>query len=163
MRAILVVAALAIGLTGCQEPGHMKTTDGYLKGYKAYSWGKADVSYDDYDKTAYDCTLEGVRAQVQSHAPETIATPTGPNVGHGMADDYTVSGVLSDKDARDRDVYQQRQVVVDNCLLGQGYRKFGLTDEQLGKLQYLAPGSTERRHYLWSLASDPAILAKQAI
>ena len=50
---------------------------------------------------------------------------------------------------------------VDQCLVGRGYSKFWLTDDQRHRLTKLKAGSDERRAYLYSLASDPAVLQNQ--
>jgi hypothetical protein len=48
-------------------------------------------------------------------------------------------------------------------LAERGYVKFKLTKGQARQLKGLAAGSIERRRYLHGLASDPHVLAAQAI
>jgi hypothetical protein len=52
---------------------------------------------------------------------------------------------------------------LEGCLAARGYVKFELTDGQYRQLKGLEPGSDERRAYLYSLASDPDVLAAQAV
>jgi hypothetical protein len=49
----------------------------------------------------------------------------------------------------------------EQCLIDRGYSKFELTDEQRHELKKLKAGSDRRRAYLYSLASNPEILASQ--
>ena len=55
------------------------------------------------------------------------------------------------------------QAELEDCLTGRGYVKFKLTDGQYKRLRKLDQGSVDRRRYLHSLASDPDVLAAQAI
>jgi hypothetical protein len=55
------------------------------------------------------------------------------------------------------------QDALEACLIERGYVKFELTGSQNRKLRKLEVGSLERRRYLHSLASDPDVLAAQAI
>ena len=55
------------------------------------------------------------------------------------------------------------QSTVDQCLIQRGYSRFRLTDMQRRKLGKLRPSSAQRQSYLYSLASDAAILTAQAL
>jgi hypothetical protein len=48
-----------------------------------------------------------------------------------------------------------------SCLVQRGYSKFVLTDDQRHVLKKLKAGSDERRAYLYSLATNPAVLQGQ--
>jgi hypothetical protein len=50
---------------------------------------------------------------------------------------------------------------LEACLAGHGYRRFRLTREQARALARLPLGAPERQAYLFSLASDPRVLAAQ--
>jgi len=50
---------------------------------------------------------------------------------------------------------------VTSCLTERGYTRFRLTKEQRAKLSHLRLGSPERHAYLFSLATNPEVLAKQ--
>jgi hypothetical protein len=49
------------------------------------------------------------------------------------------------------------------CLVERGYTRFRLTREQRASLRRLRPGSPERHAFMFSLASDPRVLATQAV
>ena len=51
---------------------------------------------------------------------------------------------------------------VTACLTERGYVRFRLTREQRAKLSHLRAGSPERHAYMFRLATDPNVLAKQA-
>jgi hypothetical protein len=59
-----------------------------------------------------------------------------------------------------RDILQER---LDRCLEERGYRRFQLTDEQRRQRDHFNRRRPERQLYLYSLASDPQILASQAV
>jgi hypothetical protein len=52
---------------------------------------------------------------------------------------------------------------LEKCLTERGYVRFRLTKGQARHLKALTTGSLERRKYLYKLASDPAVLAEQAL
>jgi hypothetical protein len=54
------------------------------------------------------------------------------------------------------------QTELEKCLSERGYVKFQLTKDQAHRLKKLKAGTLERRKYLYSLASDPAVLEAQA-
>src|SRR5262245_8593238 len=58
VKPLLVLALLVSACT--TPPGQMKTVSGDMKGYKAFSWGKAGVTYKEYDDVAFLCTGLGV-------------------------------------------------------------------------------------------------------
>jgi hypothetical protein len=65
--------------------------------------------------------------------------------------------------ARERQERRVRELAVEQCLQDRGYQKFQLTAAQGAHLETLLEGSSERRLYLHSLASDPAVLAAQGL
>jgi hypothetical protein len=52
---------------------------------------------------------------------------------------------------------------VTSCLTERGYTRFRLTRDQRARLSRLHLGSPERHAFMFSLASDPRVLATQAI
>jgi hypothetical protein len=149
------------------------------------TWGKAGVSLDQYRQDALDCGREGytldisgtddakvfVRASRQLDA--VTAGVMAPSMT-GMGDDLfnqilnrvnqqTQIVASARPEQRFRHIKQTLQSVVDQCLTSRGYSKFQLTDEQRRRLGKLKAGTDERRAYLYSLASDPAVVQAQAV
>jgi hypothetical protein len=60
-------------------------------------------------------------------------------------------------------IKQMQLAKTDECLVQRGYSRFRLTEDQQRHLRHLKSGSDERRAYLYSLASDPAVLAAQRL
>jgi hypothetical protein len=149
MRAILAVAALA--LAGCSTPGNMDSSQTLMFGkYRAFSWGKANVSYDDYRTVAFECASRAVLSPV---AAEDVFAVHWINAAPGIG-----VGVFEQHYAADQ---RARQFVIEACLQEFGFEAYMLSDEQLAVLETMPHGAEERRVYLHSLASDPAILTAQ--
>lgn len=150
------------------------------------SWGKAGVSLAQYRQDALDCAIKGynldisktedaqafVRASRQLDdipGGATIAQTTAqgsPNsnslndmVDFSIAQQHIIDSVRPQQ--RFKDIKNLQLAKVDECLVQRGYSKFRLTDEQRHRLTKLKFGSDQRREYLYSLASDPNILASQ--
>lgn len=153
------------------------------------SWGKAGVSLTQYRQDALECGLKGhytdiaktddaqafVKASRQLDnvttgvsAPNvTGANGTGPNstdamdqmVEYANQQHHIVDSVHAEQ--RFRNIKQTLVAQDQQCLMQRGYTKFRLTDEQRHRLTKLKAGSDERRQYLYSLASDPAVLESQ--
>jgi hypothetical protein len=168
MRTALVIL-LAAGLFagGCvKRPGELRNTGfaGDLKDYRGFSWGKAGVTFAQYDETAFACTAHGMlqpgdtatRAMVQNFTPTATADAAINEV-------YSLSDVVDLQEAQKRADQRDRQAIVNACLAANGYRRFGLTDAQLEVLNTLPRGAPERRQYLHSLGSDPKILREQLL
>jgi hypothetical protein len=66
-------------------------------------------------------------------------------------------------DARVAEVKNMMQTVTEACLAGRGYVRFRLTPEQHAHLARIRIGKPERHQYLYRLASDPAVVSRQAI
>lgn len=154
------------------------------------SWGKAGITLAQYRQDALDCGLQGhytdisktddARAFVQaSRQLDTVTTggatapittqinATGPNstnaadqlVEYANQQNHIVDSVHADQ--RFRNIKKMLVSNTDQCLMSRGYAKFVLTDEQRHRLTKLKAGSDERREYLYSLASNPAVLQTQ--
>src|SRR5206468_1498604 len=155
------------------------------------SWGKAGVSLAQYRQDSVDCALKGhyldisksddakafVGASKQLDAVTTGASVptttgsngTGPNTTNAIdqmaqyanQQQHIVDSVHADQ--RFHSIKHMLLTETEQCLAGRGYSKFRLTDDQRRRLSKLKAGSDERRAYLHSLASDPAVLQHQAV
>jgi len=154
------------------------------------SWGKAGVSFEQYRQDAVECGREGyyldisqtddgkelVRASRQldtlnaTISPSTTgAASTGPAATNAVDQmsrfaanqQHIIDGVRPDQ--RFRNIKDTLQSTTDHCLIGRGYSKFALTSDQRHRLRKLKVGSDERHAYLFKLASDPTVLATQAV
>lgn len=137
------------------------------------SWGKAGVPLETYWLDAAECTLRAAQADtnlpVATHSLNRQGGPIGDQDRDVAGDESIVSLNDTILRARQNEMMQlradeaARQVVVDACLTERGYRRFALTPQQAARLETLASGSTPRRRYLHSLASDPAVLSAQSL
>jgi len=153
------------------------------------SWGKAGVSLDQYRQDALECGLQGyytdisktedakefVRASRQldtmtssTYAPNTTSAggtgPAGTNTVDQMAryaanQQQVIQGVRPEE--RFRNIKETLVMTTEQCLTQRGYSRFRLSDDQRRRLKHLKAGSDARRAYLYSLASDPAVLQTQ--
>lgn len=64
---------------------------------------------------------------------------------------------------RMREVGQLLQATVEQCLVARGYTRFQLTAAQARQLGKFRPGTPERQHYLYGLATDAEVLKAQAV
>lgn len=132
---------------------------------KHWSWGKAGVSFADYRADAIGCAKQAALLDVsETGAAKTlqVATRRFENVTNGAAEDY--GDVL--RQARPEHQFEEvgtlQYGVLDRCLADHGYQRFRLTGAQRHRIAALPAGSDARRQYLYSLASDSALLARQA-
>lgn len=155
------------------------------------SWGKAGISLQKYFQDSVECGLQGyntdisktedaqafVRASRQldaatvgATAPSIIAGgPTGPAmtdsveqaIQYAQRQQQIVESVRPDE--RFRSIKKALLSKTEQCLVQRGYSKFRLTDEQRHRLRKLKFGSDQRREYLYSLGSDPVVLAAQRV
>ena len=153
------------------------------------SWGKAGITLAQYRQDALDCGLQGyytdisntddaqafVKASRQLDAVTTgaVAPMTTGSSGTGPVPTDAVDQAARYADQQQRIVRGVRPeerfknikaMLVANaqqCLQKRGYSKFELTEDQQKRLGKLKAGSDERRAYLFSLGSDPAVLQNQ--
>ncbi len=153
------------------------------------SWGKPGISLAQYRQDALDCGLQGyytdisktddaqafVKASKQldavttgGMAPMTTGSSgTGPDttdsidqaVRYADQQAHIVESVRPEK--RFENIKVMLVANTQQCLEKRGYSKFELTEEQQKRLRKLKAGSDERRAYLYSLATDPAVLQNQ--
>ncbi|HVY86728.1 MAG TPA: hypothetical protein VG943_16465 [Caulobacterales bacterium] len=157
MRGAVVLTVVAIGLAACASPGQMRNlnreTDRH--GYRSYSWGKAGVSFEDYREAVFQCTSAGVLSPTEARPQFDVDT--------AGSIDQMIQSAAQVEAAQQRDQMRQRHQIIDNCLVAFGFRRFGLTDRQLARLDTLPRGSEERQHYLYALGSNPNVLRRQQL
>jgi len=162
MRKTRGIAAFVIGIS-CLCLAAPANADRVTAGHQK-SWGKADVSFEDYAADSSECAHAAAATNLEGTAPAKalqLATRMSEQWGYG-------GDILQIARVAPLDVQFNRAATImenelESCLITRGYVKFELTDEQHAMLEELEYGSTERRSYLHSLASNPDILATQAV
>ena len=153
------------------------------------SWGKAGITLAQYRQDALECGLKGYYTDISktqdakefvraSRQLDTVSagalgpSTTGSN-NTGPASNNSIEQAAQYADMQQHIVESVRpdermrnikKTLVSNdqeCLIHKGYSKFVLTDSQRQALRKLKAGSDERRAYLYSLATDPAVLQAQ--
>lgn len=154
------------------------------------SWGKAGVSLAQYRQDALDCGKQGYYSDISKTADakafvtasrqlDNVSTAasaptvtemnaTGPDTSNGVDQmvetanqkQHIVESVHAEE--RFHSIKKTLEEVVAQCLTARGYSKFRLTDEQRKQMSHLGAGTDARRQYLYSLASNPAVLKSQA-
>jgi hypothetical protein len=170
MRHLFAIALLLLASSAASAPAPKD------------SWGKVGVTFGQYRRDSIDCATEGYYTDVSdSTAAKTlvIASRRLDNLsGAGVAIapgadpmDQAIQFANDNQRIVDQarpekqfhDVKNILQSVVERCLIGRGYSRFRLTNDQRRKLTKLKFGSEKRRAYLYSLASNPAVLQNQAV
>ena len=171
----ITTALIALALTACATPAGVT------------SWGKPGVSMADYRLDGGQCIIEasgggptqGADASTSkstdsNQAGDTSGSRGGTNGPGGVAPGGAIvySGSASAEDANQAAIQQRSQELsakraqklgLERCLASRGYRQFKLTPEQAAHLASLPEGSAERRAYLHSIGSDPAVIAAQGL
>ena len=147
----------------------------------ATSWGKPGISYDEYRADATLCLREAAGTDLTGTEPanalalasrriETLLTGDFAPMEGGGFDRIltTVNAVQQAKmgarpDYRIRQAHDILQERLDHCLEQHGYRRFQLTDAQRRQRDHFNRRQAERQLYLYSLASDPQVVAGQAV
>ncbi|HSG35034.1 MAG TPA: hypothetical protein VLA37_10900 [Sphingomonadaceae bacterium] len=177
MKRVRIAAILTASLAAAASPvsAERKPVD---------SWGRAGVSFENYREDAIECATIGyyadvseteqakqfVRASKRLEATDDYSL--GPP-GASAADDMTRmvnQAAMSDRivqsirpERKMKELHSGMLYLVEQCLVERGYSQFRLTEEQQEQLRDLKKGSDERHRFLHSLASDPSILADQAV
>ena len=153
------------------------------------SWGKLGISLDQYREDALACGLQGyytdisktddaqafVKASKQLDAVTTggmaLTTTGSSGTGPDATDSIDQAARYADQQAHivesvrpEKRFENIKAMLVANtqqCLQKRGYSKFELTEGQQKRLRKLKAGSDERRAYLYSLGTDPAVLENQ--
>jgi hypothetical protein len=174
MRITTALIAIA-ALSACATPAGMT------------SWGKPGVSMTDYRLDSGQCIIEasgGGPAQGADASTSKTGDPNqtgntgesrgGTNGPGGITSGGAIvySGSANPEDANQAAIQQRsselsakraQKLGLERCLASRGYRQFKLTAEQAAHLVSLPEGSAERRAYLHSIGSDPAVIAAQGL
>jgi hypothetical protein len=150
----------------------------------ALSWGKPGISYETYRADATACLRVAAATDLTGTEPANALVLASRRIETGLTTDYTpmvspggpafapvmlaVNRVARERIAARPDlrIRQARNILqsrLDACLAAHGYRRFRLTDAQKRQLDHFDPRRPERQVYLHSLASDPQVLATQAV
>lgn len=157
--AALVVATSLLTLSGPAAagrvgPGHQK------------SWGKQGVSLEQYWADSTECAEMAAGIDLEGTAPAR-ALVFWTRLGNGNMPPNNYADIFMSTRINPEVQWNRAATLMrtelEECLIARGYVKFELTDEQDRLLKDLEPGSDERRAYLHSLASDPDVLARQAV
>jgi hypothetical protein len=147
------------------------------------SWGKGGVSLAQYRQDAIDCAVQGysldisktedaqefVRAtrELESIPGGMIVQNIGSSPATNSVDVVSWAGIQQHivdsirPEERFKNIKAMQVAATDQCLISRGYSKFRLTDDQRRQLKHLKFGSDQRRVYLYSLATNPAVLQSQ--
>jgi len=153
------------------------------------SWGKAGITLDQYRQDSVECGLKGHYTDISqtddarafanaskqldavttgASSPMTVGSnPTGPDATSAaqQAAQYAhqqqniVRSVRPEE--RFKSIKKTLVATTEECLASRGYSRFVLSEEQRKVLRKLKAGSDQRRAYLYSLASNPAVLQSQ--
>ncbi|MDP1026813.1 hypothetical protein Q5H91_06290 [Sphingomonas sp. KR1UV-12] len=136
------------------------------------SWGRAGVSFDQYRADAIGCGRLGANADIADQ-PATKAFVAAenwnernlnvPQAGVDPAREQAQMIHRLRPAERIAEVQGVHVSVTERCLMRLGYRQFALTAEQAKALCRLRVGTSARHAFLYDLASDPAVLARQAV
>jgi hypothetical protein len=147
----------------------------------ALSWGKTGITFDEYRADATICLREAARTDLTGTEPANALVLASRRIETALTADFTpmIGGgfdpvintvnavqqarIAARPDLRLRQARDILQARLDHCLEGHGYRRFRLTDAQRRQLDHFNPRQPERQAYLHSLASDPQVLASQAV
>jgi hypothetical protein len=175
MMMRITTVLLALALTACATPAAQT------------SWGKPGVSMADYRLDSAQCIIEGSgggptqgadastsKSGDSNQTSDTSGSRGGTNGPGGVASGGAIvySGSANPEDANQAAIQQRSQELsakraqklgLERCLASRGYRQFKLTPEQAAHLAKLPEGSAERRTYLHSIGSDPAVIAAQGL
>lgn len=142
------------------------------------SWGKADVSYEQYRADALDCGKNGLATDIDNSDPvNTLRTAamqlqalddhwTNINVNRAElpADAYERQQI--ETAARPKEQFAKIKammfVAVRKCMSDHGYARFTLTDAQRAEMNKIGD-LNGRRQYLFKLASNREVLEKQKL
>jgi len=144
----LWIGLCALGLAACATAA--------TESADSTSWGKAGVSLSQYLVDAAHCAA--VSAPVRAEREALVHAAQRSDQHEQMLEQAN-----RNTEAQARADMLARQHAHDQCLLERGYTHFRLTSEQRAQLATLPQDSEARRDYLHHLASDPAVLAAQAI
>ena len=132
----------------------------------ALTWGKPGVSYEDYRADATACLRAAVATDLTGTEPAEALVLASRRIETAMNSDPWSVAQVTDMARPDLSIRQARDIIqgrLNHCLVEHGYHRFRLTDEQRRQLNRFSLRQPERQVYLHSLASDPQVLASQAV
>jgi hypothetical protein len=128
------------------------------------SWGKAGVSLEEYWIDSGQCGHQAAAVDLTGTAPAEALVIASRRMDNWSDFDSIQSALrLAAPEVQWDRAATILQHELESCLTERGYVKFQLTKGQASQLKKLATGSLERRKYLYSLASDAAVLKAQAL
>jgi hypothetical protein len=152
---VLIALAAAAGLAGMAAAAR-----------PALSWGKPGVSFETYRADATACLRAAASTDLTGTEPAEALALASRRVETALnSDPWSVAQAI-DAARPDLSIRQARDIIqarLDHCLVDHGYRRFALTDAQRRQLGHFSLRQPERQVYLHSLASDPQVLASQAV
>jgi hypothetical protein len=158
MRRLTVATALCA--LAAAMPAHAR----YISAGYDKSWGKAGISFDDYRNDSVTCGRQAAGLDLRNSDPAKALVLASRLIDNAI--DYQDAAEAMRIASPERNFGKAgdlMQAALERCLRDRGYHKFKLTDAQRHRLSKLKPGSDARHHYLYSLGSDPQVLARQAI
>jgi hypothetical protein len=152
---VLIALAAAAGLTGMAAAAR-----------PALSWGKPGVSFETYRADATACLRAAASTDLSGTEPAQALVLASRRVETALnSDPWSVAQAI-DAARPDLSIRQARDIIqarLDHCLVEHGYRRFALTEAQRRQLGHFSLRQPERQVFLHSLASDPQVLASQAV
>ncbi|HEY6817465.1 MAG TPA: hypothetical protein VI168_18165 [Croceibacterium sp.] len=158
-RAVATLAIAASLLSLAAPAGAERVSAGHQK-----SWGKGGVSLEQYWVDSAECAHAAAEMDLDGTSPaKALQLATRMSEQWGYGGDILQIARVAPLDVQFNRAATIMEDALESCLVERGYVKFELTDDQDAMLSMLEYGSTERRAYLHSLASDPGVLATQAV
>jgi len=132
------------------------------------SWGKTGITLQQYRQDAADCTAKGYFLDISQTEDAKAFAEASRRLDSAVemgVDPYSYQSIVNSTrpDVRYLNLKSMLQATVDQCLTTRGYSKFRLTEDQKHHLEKLKSGTEKRRAYLYSLATNPAVLQEQKL
>ncbi|MGR4863228.1 hypothetical protein [Caulobacter sp. LARHSG274] len=175
MRNGAIGLAIAISITAFGLPSIAKSQKAPV-----LSWGKPEVSFDDYRRDSIECGKRGATTSMKGRS-EFDAVMLGLNrqdadidIGRSLppsatledpaqklARDYALNSAKSRPEPKVKALQNFLEQNVETCLAQKGYVRFTLTPAQAADLDRHKKGSEGRFRFLHALASDEAVIRQQ--
>jgi len=163
MRKVRPFAALVLGISLCALGSSPASANRVDPGHRM-TWGKGGVSLEQYWIDSAECGHIAAATDLTGTPPARALVIASRMIDNqnGYEDVARALQFASPEVQWDR-AARIMESALEACLIERGYVKFELTDGQYRTLKMYEVGTFERRAYLHSLASDPDVLATQAI